>query len=115
MHRDLKPDNIFLTRQDIVKLGDFGVSKVLNHTKAQAVTFTGTYPYISPEVWSRQPYNWKSDIWALGIVLYQMAALRPPFFCASIIDLQNLIIRGRYPDLPQMYSGGLKNIVALCL
>ena len=52
LHRDLKPDNIFVTRQDIIKLGDFGVAKVLNSTKSKAETFVGTLYYLSPEVFN---------------------------------------------------------------
>lgn len=51
MHRDLKPDNIFITRKDIVKLGDFGVAKVLASTKAKAETFVGTLYHIAPEIY----------------------------------------------------------------
>ena len=111
LHRDLKPDNIFVTRQDIVKLGDFGVAKVLNSTRAKAETFVGTLYYISPEVFEGQSYNWKSDVWALGAVLYHMAALRPPWFSSNEVELRNLILNGKYPPLPECYSVKLKNLV----
>lgn len=101
MHRDLKSANIFLkegsfngnqeedkdhvvdgrikTPDEIqAKLGDMNVSKVSN---AQGLNYTqtGTPYYASPEVWKDEPYDNKSDIWSLGCVLYEMAALKPPF------------------------------------
>jgi NIMA (never in mitosis gene a)-related kinase len=85
LHRDLKCANIFVTGDGIYKLGDLNVSKVLNKTMAQ--TQTGTPYYASPEVWKDKPYGQKSDIWSLGCVLYEMAALKPPF---TAHDLQGL-------------------------
>ena len=92
LHRDLKPENIFVTQQDIIKLGDFGVAKVLNTTLSKADTLVGTFAYLSPEVLTESPYDGKSDIWALGIVLYYMAALRLPFVSNDPGQMRNLII-----------------------
>jgi len=79
LHRDLKAQNIFLTENDIVKLGDFGIAKVLKNTVEHAVTIVGTPYYLSPEIIQNTPYSFKSDIWSLGVLLYEMCALKPPF------------------------------------
>jgi len=69
--------NIFLTADSVPKLGDLNVSKVMKKDLSQ--TQTGTPYYASPEVWKDQPYDWRSDIWSMGVVLYEMATLAPPF------------------------------------
>jgi len=60
-----------------VKLGDLNVSKVMKSDMSK--TQTGTPYYASPEVWKDQEYDWRSDMWSLGCVIYEMAALKPPF------------------------------------
>lgn len=76
IHRDIKPANIFF-HNGIAKIGDLNVAKHL--VDQFTVTQTGTPYYASPEVWNEEPYNYKSDIWSLGCVLYEMTMLRPPF------------------------------------
>jgi NIMA (never in mitosis gene a)-related kinase len=78
LHRDLKCANIFLNKDGSVKLGDLNVSKVAKYG-GLLFTQTGTPYYASPEVWRDQPYDYKSDIWSLGCVLYEMVTLEPPF------------------------------------
>jgi len=75
MHRDLKASNIFLTANNCVKIGDFGISKVLQGTLEAAMTVVGTPYYMSPEVCQNRPYTMKSDIWALGCILYELCTL----------------------------------------
>ena len=87
LHRDLKTQNVFLTSTSIVKLGDFGIAKVLNSTSDRAKTFVGTPYYLSPEIVRGLPYSFKSDIWSLGVILYEMCTLRPPFNAQSIQGL----------------------------
>tara|TARA_B110000459_G_C16583325_1_gene482430 strand:+ start:823 stop:1602 length:780 start_codon:yes stop_codon:yes gene_type:complete len=72
MHRDLKTQNIFLGRGGVVKLGDFGISRVLERTDDFATTVAGTPYYLSPEVCQNQPYTLKSDVWSFGCVVYEM-------------------------------------------
>eukprot|EP00953_Heterococcus_sp_UTEX-ZZ885_P030029 15888-Heterococcus_DN1.PRE.1 len=79
LHRDLKTQNIFLTLGRVVKLGDFGIAKVLANTMDHARTAIGTPYYMSPEICQERRYNHKSDMWSLGCVLYEMAALRHAF------------------------------------
>ena len=73
----MKSANIFLFKDGTAKLGDLNVSKVAK--KGLLYTQTGTPYYASPEVWKDQPYDLKSDIWSLGIIIYEMANLSPPF------------------------------------
>jgi len=112
LHRDLKPSNIFLTggsRADTnsdevaesVALGDFGVSRPLAHALELVTTMVGTPCYLSPEVCRGKPYSYKSDIWSLGCVLFEMMALRPPFGKAANLEaLVSQIVRADYavPD-----------------
>jgi NIMA (never in mitosis gene a)-related kinase len=92
MHRDLKCANIFLMKNGMLKLGDLNVSKVV---KMQlAYTQTGTPYYASPEVWSDKPYDYKSDLWSVGAVIYELCALKPPFKGTTLQDLYRNIMRG---------------------
>jgi len=74
LHRDLKTANVFLNKDGTVKLGDLNVSKQAKYG-GLLFTQTGTPYYASPEVWKDQPYDYKSDIWSLGCVIYEMTTL----------------------------------------
>lgn len=82
LHRDLKCANVFISKDNTYKLGDLNVSKVTQSGLCQ--TQTGTPYYTSPEVWSDKPYDAKCDIWSLGCVIYEMAALHPPFLANDL-------------------------------
>jgi NIMA (never in mitosis gene a)-related kinase 1/4/5 len=97
MHRDLKCANIFLLKNGTLKLGDLNVSKVVK--MQMAYTQTGTPYYASPEVWSDKPYDYKSDIWSVGTVIYELCALKPPFGGKSLQDLYKNIMKGMSIDL----------------
>jgi len=79
LHRDLKPGNVFFDADENVKLGDFGLSRVMGDESVFAYTHVGTPYYMSPEQIQEQRYNEKSDIWSAGCVLYEMMSLRAPF------------------------------------
>ena len=100
MHRDIKSANIFMNKDGISKLGDMNVSKSadkngLNYTQ------TGTPYYASPEVWRDEPYDFKSDIWSLGCVLYEMITLKPPFQADDMQGLYKKVLKGKYDRLPK--------------
>lgn len=79
LHRDIKSANILLTKDGKAQLADFGISRVLSRTKSLANSGVGTPLYFSPEITNGEAYNYKSDIWSLGVLLYEMCALEPPF------------------------------------
>ena len=118
MHRDVKSGNVFLqdNRPDSsLKLGDFGVSKVLNGTQEMAQTCVGTPFYLSPEICDHRDYNCKSDIWGLGCIVYQLLCLRPPFTGSNIKELMSKIIRCHYPPMPPRYTYELRHVVTQML
>ena len=115
LHRDLKSQNIFLTKNGLVKLGDFGIAKCLNYTLDKAKTVVGTPYYLSPEIVENRPYSFKSDIWSLGVLLYEMISLKMPFDASSLPMLYVKIIRGAYNPIPGVYSRDLKSLVGLLL
>ena len=114
LHRDLKTQNIFLTGpgDGVVKVGDFGIARVLQHTQDCARTAIGTPYYLSPEVCQEKPYSYKSDIWSLGCILYELASLRHAFDADSMRGLVFKILRGIPPDVPTAFSAELRQIVS---
>ena len=109
LHRDIKSANVFLTTTGNAKLGDMNVSKVAK--QGLLMTQTGTPIYASPEVWSDRPYGSKSDIWSLGCVVYEMAALQPPFKAEDMSQLYKKVMKGRFPPLPMHYSPQLTTMI----
>eukprot|EP00039_Didymoeca_costata_P012117 m.173346 g.173346 ORF g.173346 m.173346 type:complete len:697 (+) comp15386_c0_seq12:157-2247(+) len=110
LHRDLKTGNIFL-KKGLVKLGDFGIARVLQGTMDNATTFAGTPYYMSPEVLQSSGYNAKSDMWALGCVLVELCLLKQAFDGSSgLMGLMYQICQGDPPELPDMYGENLQNL-----
>jgi len=113
LHRDLKCANVFLGLDGTAKLGDLNVSKITKNNLAYSQA--GTPYYASPEIWSDRPYNAKSDIWSLGCVFYEMAALKPPFLAKDTQGLYKKIQRGLFDRIPNQYSADLSNVISWCL
>ena len=114
LHRDIKTLNIFLTKELNGKIGDLGVAKVLEGT-SHAITFIGTPYYVSPEMCQNKPYNEKSDIWALGCILYELIAFNHPFTASNQAALFIKILHGNYTPLPENTSKDLSDMVRYIL
>ncbi|XP_063280353.1 serine/threonine-protein kinase Nek1 isoform X3 [Prinia subflava] len=112
LHRDIKSQNIFLTKDGTIQLGDFGIARVLNSTAELARTCIGTPYYLSPEICQNKPYNNKSDIWALGCVLYEMCTLKYAFEAGNMKNLVLKIISGPFPPVSMHYSYDLRNLLS---
>jgi NIMA (never in mitosis gene a)-related kinase 1/4/5 len=117
LHRDLKTQNIMLSgpQQRTIKLGDFGIAKVLGSGRDLAATVVGTPHYLSPELCKGSPYDHKSDIWALGCVLYELCALRKPFDASNIPGIIFKIMRCEAAPIDARYSDDLRSMLASLL
>ncbi|XP_007500539.1 serine/threonine-protein kinase Nek4 isoform X2 [Monodelphis domestica] len=115
LHRDLKTQNVFLTRTNIIKVGDLGIARVLENQYDMASTLIGTPYYMSPELFSNKPYNYKSDVWALGCCVYEMATLKHAFNAKDMNSLVYRIIEGKPPPVPKEYSPQLAELIRTML
>eukprot|EP01079_Euglenida_sp_SAG-EU17-18_P005203 gene5203-930_t len=115
VRRDLKAQNIFLSKNGSVKVGDFGVSTLLSEEDPWAKSMCGTPCHWAPEVAQGQPYGDRSDVWALGVLLFQLCTLRLPFNGPTIDKTKQLIIDSRSPELATGASPHLEAILRLML
>ncbi|NWX24758.1 NEK11 kinase, partial [Aegotheles bennettii] len=114
LHRDLKAKNIFL-KNNLLKIGDFGVSCLLMGSCDLATTFTGTPYYMSPEALKHQGYNTKSDIWSLGCILYEMCCMSHAFTGHNFLSVVLKIVEGDTPSLPDRYPSKLNAVLCSML
>jgi serine/threonine protein kinase len=117
LHRDLKTQNIMLSgpQQRTIKLGDFGIAKVLGSGRDLAATVVGTPHYLSPEVCQSRYYDHKSDIWSLGCVLYELCTLKKPFDASNIPGIIYKIMKCNPAPIADTYSDDLKSMVGWLL
>jgi len=114
LHRDLKALNIFLTKDLDIKIGDFGVAKILTQT-GFAKTVIGTPYYLSPELCDELPYNDKSDVWALGCILYELCTYEHPFNAKCQASLVLKIIQSTPQPISKIYNENLQKLINLIL
>jgi serine/threonine protein kinase len=99
IHRDIKPENLLISKDGIVKISDFGWSAQASDKKT---TFCGTLDYMSPEMINSRPYTEKLDIWALGVLLYEMMHGYPPYKAKTPKELDRMISSNTYTVGPHV-------------
>jgi serine/threonine protein kinase len=117
LHRDLKPANIFVKTNGLVKIGDFGLSRIFEETvsKNVAQSVVGTPYYLAPEVWGREKYGKKVDMFSVGVLWYEMLTLQRPFKGNSVTAVMQAIVNGAYAPLPEYISNDSRLLVAKLL
>ncbi len=102
IHRDVKPANIVVTREGIVKVVDFGIARLADNSKTQTGTLLGTLAYMSPEQLRGQPGDASCDIWAMGVVLYELLAYQRPFTGDNHAAVLLSILQDDPPSIQQL-------------
>ena len=118
IHRDIKPGNILINSEGLVKLTDFGISRTVENTSGFSETFVGTKSYMSPERFLGKEYSFDSDLWSLGLVVFELATGKFPYdFSQVFIEHLNKILKDDEPELPNngLFSDELRDFMSKCL
>ncbi|KAA6396511.1 MAG: putative CAMK family protein kinase, partial [Streblomastix strix] len=116
VHRDLKPENVFLTEDMEVRVGDFGISKVLDAQLSFALSMKGTLRYVSPELLLEKKFHKSGDIWGIGVTIYELLTQHRPFDGKNETEIQRKIVKeDPAPIPPQNCSDRLRNLVSAML
>ena len=125
IHRDLKSSNIIVTKDGLAKVVDFGLARRVAMASPDMPTssnvveagtgMAGTLGYMAPEVLRGEPATVSSDLWGLGVLLYEMSSGRLPFGGRTAFELTSAILQGAVPPLPASVPSGVRGIIALCL
>ncbi|KAL6726392.1 hypothetical protein Aduo_008366 [Ancylostoma duodenale] len=113
VHRDLKPNNIMIAEKDRVVITDFGLAKKRGSDYLKSAA--GTIIYSCPEIVQNMGYGEKADVWSFGCCIYEMAALRPPFYSQNMLALATQIVEGKYEPLSSDRSSELSLLISSCL
>lgn len=113
IHRDLKPENVMILPDGTAKVMDFGIAKVLQAAAHATTHSVGTLQYMSPEQIDAAPVDGRTDLYALGLILYELLSGHPPFESASPRELLNLQCTAEPPPLPDAIRAGLPRGVEL--
>uniref|UniRef100_A0A8C3M1W1 non-specific serine/threonine protein kinase n=1 Tax=Chrysolophus pictus TaxID=9089 RepID=A0A8C3M1W1_CHRPC len=93
LHRDMKPQNILLGKDGVIKLCDFGFARAMSIHTMVLTSIKGTPLYMSPELVEERPYDHTADLWSVGCILYELFMGTPPFYTSSIFQLVSLIVK----------------------
>lgn len=110
VHRDMKPQNILIGSDGVVKLCDFGFARAMSCNTLVLTSIKGTPLYMAPELVQEQPYNYTADLWSLGVILYELFVGTPPFYTNNIYSLITLIIKNPV-KFPEKISPDFKNFL----
>jgi serine/threonine protein kinase len=99
VHRDVKPANILVTRDRVVKILDFGIARIGDSDMTQSGMVLGTPSYISPELLKGAKVDYRADMWAVGVILYEVLSGRRPFEAGTIVSLIHKIVHEPLPPL----------------
>lgn len=114
IHRDMKPQNVLIGSNGRIKLCDFGFARAMSANTVVLTSIKGTPLYMSPELVKEQPYDASSDLWSLGVILYELYVGQPPFYTNSIYSLINHIVKDpvKYPtDISKDFKSFLQGLL----
>ena len=111
IHRDIKCLNLFISKENVIKIGDMGVSKIVSSLSALNCSKVGTPLFLAPELIKQVPYDYKVDLWSFGCAMYHLAALEPPFIGENVIILGNNILKTNPRKFNSVYSNEFNNLI----